>query len=75
MLPTVHNDEELGAVVGDDSPAGPIMTACGRSYDPRELLAQLLLHVYSHLPWYLRILPAPPEQTLDSLAETWFGTA
>ena len=43
MLPTVHNDEELGAVVGDDSPAGPIMTACGRSYDPRELLAQLLL--------------------------------
>jgi hygromycin-B 7''-O-kinase len=59
---------------GDARLLGRIMAAYGRSYDPRELLAQLLLHVYSHLPWYLRILPAPPEQTLESLAETWFGT-
>jgi hygromycin-B 7''-O-kinase len=60
---------------GDARLLGRIMTAYGRTYDPRELLAQLLLHVCSHLPWYLGILPAPPEQTLDSLAETWFGTA
>jgi hygromycin-B 7''-O-kinase len=60
---------------GDARLLGRIMTAYGRSYAPRELLAQLLLHVYSRLPWYLEILPAPPERTLDSLAETWFGTA
>jgi hygromycin-B 7''-O-kinase len=35
----------------------------------------MLLHVYSNLPWYFRVLPAPPEDTPDSLAETWFGTA
>ncbi|MFE0171769.1 aminoglycoside phosphotransferase family protein [Streptomyces sp. NPDC059002] len=49
------------------------MKAYGRTYDPRQLLAYTLLHVYSNLPWYLRELPAPPEPTLDALAETWFG--
>ncbi|MFH8288193.1 aminoglycoside phosphotransferase family protein [Streptomyces sp. NPDC018059] len=49
------------------------MKAYGTTYDPRQLLAYTLLHVYSHLPWYLRELPAPPEPTLDALAETWFG--
>ena len=34
-----------------------------------------MLHVYSNLRWYFRILPPPPEQTLDSLAGTWLGTA
>lgn len=43
-------------------------------FDPRELMAYTLLHVYSDLNWYLRSLPAPPSQTLDALAETWFGT-
>ncbi|UUU24154.1 aminoglycoside phosphotransferase family protein [Streptomyces sp. DSM 40750] len=43
-------------------------------FDPRELMAHTLLHVYSDLNWYLRSLPAPPRQTLDALAETWFGT-
>lgn len=60
---------------GDARLLGRIMAAYGRSYAPRELLAQLLLHVYSRLPWYFRFLPAPPKQTLDSLAHTWFGTA
>ncbi|MEV5976000.1 aminoglycoside 3'-phosphotransferase/choline kinase family protein [Streptomyces sp. NPDC052114] len=49
------------------------MKAYGRTYDPRRLLAYTLLHVYSKLPWYLSELPAPPEPTLDALAETWFG--
>lgn len=43
-------------------------------FGPGELLAHTLLHVYSNLPWYLRELPAPPEPTLESLAQTWFGT-
>jgi hygromycin-B 7''-O-kinase len=43
-------------------------------FDPRELMAYALLHVYSDLNWYLRILPAPPRKDLDALAETWFGT-
>lgn len=44
-------------------------------FDPRELLAYLLLHRHSNLPECLSQLPAPPEPTLDSLALTWFGTA
>jgi hygromycin-B 7''-O-kinase len=60
---------------GDARLFGRLMAAYGRAYPPRELFAQLLVHVYCHLPWYLRTLPAPPEPTLDSLAETWFGTA
>ncbi|MFC3576999.1 phosphotransferase family protein [Streptomyces yaanensis] len=49
--------------------------AYGRApYDPDQLLAYTLLHVYSDLPWYLRELPTPAEPRLDALAETWFGT-
>ncbi|KPI01949.1 aminoglycoside phosphotransferase [Actinobacteria bacterium OK074] len=49
--------------------------AYGREpYDPYQLMAHTLLHVYSDLPWYLRELPPPPEPRLDALAETWFGT-
>ncbi|MEV2249267.1 aminoglycoside phosphotransferase family protein [Streptomyces sp. NPDC050147] len=51
---------------------GRFMRAYGRTFEPRELLAHTLLHVYSSLPWYLRELPAPPEPTLDALARTWF---
>ncbi len=49
------------------------MKAYGTTYEPRQILAYTLLHVYSNLPWYLRELPAPPEPTLDALADTWFG--
>ena len=60
---------------GDARLLGRIMAAYGRAYGPRELLAYLLLDVYSNLRWYFRLLPPPPEPTLDSLAQTWFGTA
>jgi hygromycin-B 7''-O-kinase len=38
----------------------------------RRLLAYALLHRYSNLPKYLRILPRPPAQTLGALAECWW---
>lgn len=41
---------------------------------PRRCLAYALLHVYSNFRWYLDVLPAPPEPTLDALAEAWWGT-
>jgi hygromycin-B 7''-O-kinase len=53
---------------------GRLLAAYGRGFDPRELLAYLLLHRHSNLPECLAQLPAPPEPTLDSLAQTWFGT-
>ncbi|MFE5208734.1 phosphotransferase [Streptomyces sp. NPDC056600] len=46
----------------------------GHGFAPHALMAYTLLHVYSNLPWYLRELPAPAEDTLPSLAEAWFGT-
>ena len=51
------------------------MAAYGHVFPPRDLLAYTLLHVYSDLPWYFTRLPAPPQATLDSLAQAWFGTA
>jgi len=60
---------------GDPRLLDRILTAYGRSFDPRELLAYTLLHVHSNLPECFSELPAPPEPTLDSLALTWFGTA
>jgi hygromycin-B 7''-O-kinase len=60
---------------GDPRLLGRILAAYGRSFDPRELLAYTLLHRHSNLPECLSQLPAPPEPTLDSLAQTWFGTA
>jgi hygromycin-B 7''-O-kinase len=70
---------EFGAVAvffakGDKQLLGRVLDAYGRRFDPRELLALKLVHVYSHLPWYFRFLPAPPEPTLDSLAEAWYGS-
>ncbi|HEY3712579.1 MAG TPA: aminoglycoside 3'-phosphotransferase/choline kinase family protein [Amycolatopsis sp.] len=41
----------------------------------RRCLAYALLHVYSNFRWYLDVLPAPPEPTLDALATAWWGTA
>jgi hygromycin-B 7''-O-kinase len=38
----------------------------------RRLLAYALLHRYSNLPKYLRILPRPRAQTLGALAERWW---
>ena len=60
---------------GDPRLLGRLLAAYGRSFDPRELLAYTLLHVHSNLPGCLTEFPAPPEPTLDSLAQTWFGTA
>jgi len=54
---------------------GRILAAYGRSFDPRELLAYMLLHVHSNLPGCLAELATPPEPTLPSLALTWFSTA
>ncbi len=51
-----------------------VFAAYGAHFAPRELLAYTLLHVHSDLPRYLRELPGPPEATLESLAERWFGT-
>ncbi|MFE2098698.1 phosphotransferase [Streptomyces sp. NPDC059468] len=48
--------------------------AYGHTFDPSQLLAYTLLHVYSDLPWYLKELPVPAGETLPSLAEAWFGT-
>jgi hygromycin-B 7''-O-kinase len=59
---------------GDPRLLGRLLAAYGRSFDPRELLAYLLLHRHSNLPECLAQLPAPPQPTLDSLAQTWFGT-
>lgn len=38
----------------------------------RRCLGWALLHQYSHLPWYLKRLPAPDAQTLDDLARRWW---
>ncbi|MBO1415262.1 phosphotransferase [Streptomyces sp. FH025] len=53
---------------------GRLLTAYGRPFDPRLLMAYTLLHVYSDLPWYLRELK-PVARTLDALAEEWFGVS
>ena len=59
---------------GDPRLLGRILAAYGRSFDPRELLAYTLLHLHANLPECLTEFPAPPEPTLNSLAQTWFGT-
>ncbi len=53
---------------------GRLLAGYGRGFGPRELLAYTLLHRHSNLPESLREFGAPPEPTLDSLAQTWFGT-
>lgn len=60
---------------GDPDLLARLAGAYGRTFEPSELLAYTLLHVYSNLPWYLRELRVPAEGTLLSLAEAWFGTA
>jgi hygromycin-B 7''-O-kinase len=60
---------------GDPRLLGRLLAGYGRRFDPRELLAYLLLHRHSNLPECLAQLPARPAPTLDSLALTWFGTA
>ncbi|MFD7449463.1 aminoglycoside phosphotransferase family protein [Kitasatospora sp. NPDC059827] len=62
---TTHADPQL---------LGRLLTAYGRPFEPRLLMAYTLLHAYSNLPWYLRELK-PSARTLDDLAEEWFGTA
>lgn len=60
---------------GDPHLLARLTKSYGTAFDPAELLAYTLLHVYSNLPWYLRELGAPADGTLPSLAEAWFGTA
>ncbi len=38
----------------------------------RRCMAWALLHQYSHLPWYLKQLPAPAARTLHDLARRWW---
>ena len=40
----------------------------------RRLMAWLMLHYYSNIAQYFVHLPAPPEPTFESLADTWFAT-
>ncbi|MFJ9814519.1 aminoglycoside phosphotransferase family protein [Streptomyces sp. NPDC101151] len=60
---------------GDPHLLARLAGAYGRVFEPAELLAYTLLHVYSDLPWYMRELGTPAEETLPSLAQAWFGTA
>ncbi|MER5215598.1 aminoglycoside 3'-phosphotransferase/choline kinase family protein [Streptomyces sp. NPDC002838] len=60
---------------GDPHLMARLTTAYGHAFEPDELLASTLPHVYSNPPWYLRELDAPAEGTLTAPAEAWFGTA
>ncbi|MFD3696335.1 phosphotransferase family protein [Streptomyces sp. NPDC058646] len=60
---------------GDPRLLRRLCTAYGRTFDPAQLLAYTLLHVYSNLPWYMKELPVPPDAPLAEVAEAWFGTA
>jgi hygromycin-B 7''-O-kinase len=39
----------------------------------QRLMAQALLHRYSHLRWYLQRLPVPGATTLEQLARHWWA--
>ncbi|MFG2562930.1 phosphotransferase family protein [Streptomyces sp. NPDC048496] len=60
---------------GDPQLLAQLAKAYGHTFEPTELLAYTLLHVYSNLSWYMRELHVPAEGTLPSLAEAWFATA
>ncbi|MFG2126472.1 phosphotransferase family protein [Streptomyces sp. NPDC048751] len=60
---------------GDPKLLGRLANAYGHAFEPRVLLAYTLLHVYSDLPWYMRELGTPAEETLPALARAWFRTA
>ena len=85
--PAMRGDREYewGALAvfvaaGDGAFLGRTLTAYGYPRDRldgalrRRMLAWLLLHRYSHLPWYLSRMPQPDRPTLDSLADRWFAT-
>ncbi|WP_433270494.1 phosphotransferase family protein [Actinosynnema sp. CS-041913] len=57
---------------GDADANAALRRGYGRDVDPRKVMAYTLLHVYSHLAWYLREVPTAAT-TLDGLAEHWFG--
>jgi hygromycin-B 7''-O-kinase len=60
---------------GDPGLLTRLTASYGRTFEPAQLLAYTLLHVYSNLPWYMRELGTPADETLPSLAQRWFGTA
>lgn len=64
----------LFVTCGDPALMSRLTGAYGHSFEPHELMAFTLLHVYSNLPWYMRELPSPAEESLPSLADAWFGT-
>jgi hygromycin-B 7''-O-kinase len=58
---------------GDPDLLARLTKSYGHDFEPSELLAYTLLHVYSNLPWYMRELGTPTEESLESLAQAWFG--
>ncbi|MGA5037198.1 phosphotransferase family protein [Streptomyces capoamus] len=64
----------LFVTCGDPALMSRLTRAYGHSFEPHELMAFTLLHVYSNVPWYMRELPSPAEKSLPSLADAWFGT-
>lgn len=73
-LPYEFSAPALWLAQTDPRLLGCLLASYGHSFHPHELLAYTLLHVHSNLPECLRELPAPPEPTFDSLAQTWFST-
>ncbi|MFJ5775391.1 phosphotransferase family protein [Streptomyces sp. NPDC093094] len=59
---------------GDPALLARLGRAYGHSFEPAVLMAYTLLHVYSNLPWYIRELGVPAEESLPALAQAWFGT-
>ena len=77
-----HPEYDLGAPAvfiarGEPGVYSAFLSAYGATHSSalcRRLLAYLLLHPYSSLPWYMRKAPPGHDITsLDDLAEFWFG--
>ncbi|GAA2388973.1 aminoglycoside 3'-phosphotransferase/choline kinase family protein [Nonomuraea africana] len=49
-----------------------ILSSYGKQLDARTIMAYTLLHEYSHLPWYMEVLPESKATTLDDLAHDWW---
>lgn len=56
---------------GDQRCWKAMVDAYGRVPEPRRVMAYTLLHVYSNVPWFMEGMPQA--DTLDELAERWFG--
>lgn len=56
---------------GDRASWAALVRAYGRAPDPERVMAYALLHVYSHMPNYLRGMPEG--ESFGELAARWFG--